>query len=459
MKKEKSHRNLVILIVAMIVLVFLIGLTAMGVFAMRTVNNNVGSLFSQYNNLLNEPAVQDEVEPAPASVYDQGVLVSQVSPGSPADTAGLRRGTIILSVDGVAVNSTAELNAALDAKGPGAAVELAVLNGDTPQTVSVTLAAEGPLLGVQLASAAAFGRRGNEDCDCDLGQFAMPEGSMPFHMDPDQFNFEEGSFFEGVLVAEVIADTAASDAGLQAGDVITQVDDTAVAAPDELIELLANKQPGDSVALTIKRADEEQIISVTLGANPEDASRAYLGISLSPMMGMRGFGHGDFQGIPDVMPFFDGASGQEGVMIVTVSPDSAAAAAGLQVEDVVTAVDGTAVESIEGFIDQISAKSPGDSVTISVERNGESIDLTATLGAHPDDAARAFLGVELGAFYNVDVEQFGGGENMMPGDFFHMQPDGNFNLPFGSPEELQKMFPDLFDKLQPEQTQPEALDA
>ena len=49
-------------------------------------------------NKVIEPVVQLE------SAYEAGVLVQHVDPGSPADQAGIKRGHIILEVDGQQVN-------------------------------------------------------------------------------------------------------------------------------------------------------------------------------------------------------------------------------------------------------------------------------------------------------------------------------------------------------------------
>jgi putative serine protease PepD len=70
-----------------------------------------------------------------------------------------------------------------------------------------------------------------------------------------------------------------------------------------------------------------------------------------------------------------------GVRVTQVASGSAAAAAGLQVGDVITAVDGHTVSSADGVVALISALSPGDSVTLSVERAGSSTTLHATLGS------------------------------------------------------------------------------
>ena len=84
----------------------------------------------------------------------RGVLLSQISAGSPAATAGLKAGATAKTVDGqryttdgdvitaaggTVVLSTGDLRAAIDAKKPGDTLELTVVNSGVTRTVTVTL--------------------------------------------------------------------------------------------------------------------------------------------------------------------------------------------------------------------------------------------------------------------------------------------------------------------------------
>jgi putative serine protease PepD len=75
------------------------------------------------------------------------------------------------------------------------------------------------------------------------------------------------------------------------------------------------------------------------------------------------------------------ADADGGARVTQVASGSAAADAGLEAGDVITAVDGRAVSSPDEVVARISAMSPGDAVTLSVQRNGSATTVRATLGS------------------------------------------------------------------------------
>ncbi len=71
-----------------------------------------------------------------------GAKVIAPAEGSPAASAGLQSGDVILSVDKQEIDGKADFDAAIGAREPGAAVRLRLLRGGKEKTVSVTLAAQ-----------------------------------------------------------------------------------------------------------------------------------------------------------------------------------------------------------------------------------------------------------------------------------------------------------------------------
>ncbi len=74
---------------------------------------------------------------------------------------------------------------------------------------------------------------------------------------------------DGAAVGEVTQDSAADDAGLQAGDVIQKVGDQLITSSDELVATVRGYRPGDEVQLTYTRDGEQQTTSITLGSDAE----------------------------------------------------------------------------------------------------------------------------------------------------------------------------------------------
>lgn len=72
----------------------------------------------------------------------------------------------------------------------------------------------------------------------------------------------------GAILAEVGEDTPAAAAGLQRRDVITAVDGETITTFEEFAAMIAEREPGDAVSLTVVRAGEEMEVDVELGSRP-----------------------------------------------------------------------------------------------------------------------------------------------------------------------------------------------
>ncbi|RME51751.1 MAG: PDZ domain-containing protein [Caldilineae bacterium] len=417
----------------------------------------------------------DTDNPAPAvdlPTPEPGILVASVQADSPAAQAGLVRGDIVLAVDGDAVNTLAELNFILRTHKPGDEISLTVKHGDEERTLTVTLGDNNGRahLGLIPAQPVTKGR---------ARAFAMPFGMHGFRGMPyGGRGFGQGRFapgVEGAVIVDVLEEGAAATAGLQPGDVVTAVDDQPIASGQDLVDAIAAHQPGDEVALTVERNGETQSITVTLGAHPDDETKAFLGVQVGAMRARGRQGQGFNMPYGDMMPFgnmpFENMPGQggafrgpklaAGAVILDVAADSPAAQAGLQAGDVVTAVGDVEVQSFQDLADAIAAHQPGDEVALTVERNGETQSITVTLGAHPDDETKAYLGVQVmpaGAFRGDFDRRMGPGVPFgMPGfgdmDRFHGMPWHGNQAPFRGMPGFQHPWQGQPDQSQPDQGQ------
>lgn len=168
---------------------------------------------------------------------DDQVVIARVQTGSPANAADLLIGDVIVSFDGEAVTSASDLSDKVKAAAPGDTVTLELLRNGESVSVEVTLG----------STPTRFGR----------GRGAMPDDVLSaaeilLHVDLQEAD-------AGFEVVNVFAGRNPFD--LEEGDVITAVNDQAVAELD-LETLMADLAAADDpqLTLTITRAGEEMTL-------------------------------------------------------------------------------------------------------------------------------------------------------------------------------------------------------
>jgi len=216
---------------------------------------------------------------------------------------------------------------------------------------------------------------------------------------------------DGILVAAVHVDSPAAAAGLTRGDILLEVDGQKVDTLQELAQWMDEHKPGDQVELSVLHGDEQRTLSATLG---ERDGRTYLGIETC--------GHPVEWGILTAPEF------EPGIVIVEVIEGSPAAKSDLQAGDRIISIDGQVVDTETDLAAIIADHQPGDRLQLEVARpGGESRQLTITLGEHPDEPGKAYLGVKYGPFPRLFPSQPYG-----PGPFRRLPwDDSRFKLPEG----------------------------
>ena len=86
----------------------------------------------------------------------------------------------------------------------------------------------------------------------------------------------------------MVEGSPAAAANLGRNDVITQVESTPIDADHRLADVVSQYKPGDTVSFTIWRGGNTRVIKVTVGAHPDDAKRAYLGVRYSDIVPEQG---------------------------------------------------------------------------------------------------------------------------------------------------------------------------
>ena len=115
--------------------------------------------------------------------------------------------------------------------------------------------------------------------------------------------------------------------------------------------------------------DSAQPILDTLSTG-EPVLQAFLGISSAPLTPETAAQLG-----------IDADGGVLGAVVLDVSAESAAEAAGLRVGDLITAIDGELVESPDAVGDAISGSDPGDTIRVTIVRDGSETSIDAVLGS------------------------------------------------------------------------------
>jgi S1-C subfamily serine protease len=339
---------------------------------------------------------------------EAGIVIASVVADGPAAAAGMVRGDILLEIDGDALENSADLMRRLVDFNPGDDVELKVLHGDEVRTLTAIL--------------------GERNGRAFLG--LVPCGGLSVESE-----VEAQIESPGAVVVRVLPDSPAEAAGLQEGDIIVAVDGREPSAEQDLADLIGEYEPGDIVTLEVaSRGQEPREMTVKLGRHPDEGDLPFLGVQYAPAMGsgvMRGLPPGGLREFHlDELPFaLPGGELTRGAIIQSVAEDSPAAAAGLQQGDIVTAIDGEPVENPDALAEAIANREPGDRVTLKVLRSegDEETDVAVTLGEHPEEAGKAYLGVAIGGFF--ERRRFEGGQGIPGSRSFEwrLKPD---ELPF-----------------------------
>lgn len=130
-----------------------------------------------------------------------------------------------------------------------------------------------------------------------------------------------------------------------------------------------NNAEGLNFAIAINKAKQVAQALVSKGNGAVVVTRAYLGVTSVALDSAK------------VQQY--GTKVADGAYVDSVQSGAPADKAGLKKGDVITAVNGTNLNARTGLGEALSALSPGDKVTLTVDRNGSTQTLTATLVERP----------------------------------------------------------------------------
>jgi serine protease Do len=199
----------------------------------RVARGSIGIVFTAQEN------------PAIARVYGAGVTVSDVTPGSPAEKAGVKVGDTINSVDGKPVKNGDELVSDIASRKPGSKVELGFVRNGKKEETTVTVADRAKLFAARLGE------------DEDNGEEEAPKPSklgLTVHAVTsdiaDKLDIPAG---KGVIVQDVKAGSFGDDTGLARGDVILEINKQPVNSEEEFGRVSSSLKSGQDVVFLVRQ--------------------------------------------------------------------------------------------------------------------------------------------------------------------------------------------------------------
>jgi membrane-associated protease RseP (regulator of RpoE activity) len=230
----------------------------------------------------------------------RGAEVQSVSPGSPAEAAGVQEGDVITDYQGTRVEGVAQLTRLVHETPAGRTAMLKVFRGGSTKELQATMKgrddedlpgnmhvwsgdgdSDGNMhwMGVPAPPAPpGVDLEGLEDRLRGLSALGLPGGRPRLGIGVDSVGKQLSDYFGlkqngGALVTSVAKGSQGESAGLKAGDVIVKVDDEQVTDADDLHRAMRDRHD-KALTLTIVRDRREQTIKVPEPPEPPEPPQA-----------------------------------------------------------------------------------------------------------------------------------------------------------------------------------------
>ena len=196
----------------------------------------------------------------------KGAIVAELTPGAPADKAGLTAGDIVLSVNGVRVKSSSELTRQVASAAPGDLLRLQVIRDGKPRTVDIRSGVR-PSESQLAAGPGGSGGTGPGPARSAPAAGQAILGMMVSPLD-DAARRRTGlpADVRGLIIGGVERNSDAAAKGLQANDVIMRAGDRTLAMPSDLAAVVdqARKAGRPSVLVSVWRGGRTIFLPVKI---------------------------------------------------------------------------------------------------------------------------------------------------------------------------------------------------
>jgi len=197
--------------------------------------------------------IDDDLAKALKLKSTEGSLVADVTPGGPADKAGIKRGDVIIEFNGKKVENSTQLRNMVAEIAPGKSVDMTLIRNGKEVSAKVRLGErpKGP------EEAAPPERQPEEQTSRKLGvniQTLTPDLA-------EQLGYKNA---KGVVITDVEPGSPADEAGLQRGDLIQEVNRKEVQTIQDFEKQLRGLKSGDAVALLVRRGANTFFIAVNM---------------------------------------------------------------------------------------------------------------------------------------------------------------------------------------------------
>ncbi len=181
----------------------------------------------------------------------------------------------------------------------------------------------------------------------------VTRGFLGIQLNPQEVSKEMAESFGldsagGVLLAEIVEDGPADEAGLEAGDIVLEMDGDPVDENRTFRNKIALTEPGSEVELKVFRDGKTRTFSVTIGVLPGDEPAQQQAVEVAEKLGLS-----VRELTPELAEKF-GHEMHEGVLVSEVEPYSAAAQAEIQPGHLILSVYRRPVTSIEEFSEALA---------------------------------------------------------------------------------------------------------